>query len=91
MREYRETYRNKNVSFTLHRVVECGPFLHIDGMLDVMRERESIPNRVLSSLEFRAVVESFDVPIAKTPLNVLSLMLAIGTGRFPRLVFAYEP
>ena len=60
-------------------------------MLDVMREREAVPDRVLSSLEFRAVSDLFDVPLAKTPLNALSLMLAIGTGRFPRIVFAYEP
>ena len=72
------------------RIVERGHFGHTSGMLDVMRERETIPARVLSSLEFRAVAESFDVPLEKTPLNVLALMLAIGTGRFPRLVFAYE-
>ena len=45
------------------RIVERGHFGHTSGMLDVMRERETIPARVLSSLEFRAVAESFDVPL----------------------------
>jgi hypothetical protein len=58
-------------------------------MLDVMREREAAPDRDFSSREFRAIAENFDLP--RTPENMLALMLAIGTGRFPRIVFAYEP
>ncbi len=59
-------------------------------MLDVSREREPIPERTLSSCEFRAIAEGFDFPLSWTPENRLALMLAIGTGRFPRIVFASE-
>jgi hypothetical protein len=57
-------------------------------MLDVMREREPTPERTLSPCDFRAIAESFD--LQRTPTNVLALMLAVGTGRFPRIEFAYD-
>lgn len=60
-------------------------FGHLFPMLDVMREREPTPERTLSTRDFREIAESFDMP--RTPCNVLALMLAIGTGRFPRIEF----
>lgn len=57
-------------------------------MLDVLRERESIPPQPLSPREFRAIAEDFDLP--KTPANLLALMLALATGRFPQIEFGYE-
>lgn len=57
-------------------------------MLDVMREREPIPECVFSPREIGAIVESLNLP--RTPTNLLALMLAVGTGRFPRIEFSYE-
>lgn len=56
-------------------------------MLDAMREREPIPERIFSPCEFDAIAEDFDLP--QTPTNMLALMLAVGTGRFPRIDFEY--
>lgn len=63
-------------------------FGHILPMLDVLRERERPPERTFSPREFRAIADRIDLP--KTPANMLALMLAIGTGRFPRIEFADE-
>lgn len=57
-------------------------------MLDVLRSRECPPERTFSPREFRAIADEYDLP--KTPLNMLSLMLAVGTGRFVRDEFDYE-
>lgn len=52
-------------------------------MLDVLREREIVPERHLSPCEFRAIAS--DIRLRPTPVNLLALMLAIGTGRFVRI------
>jgi hypothetical protein len=71
-------------------LVKAALFGHIFGMLDVSRPREQLPERTLSPHEFRAIAEGFDFPLPWTPTNRLALMLAVGTGRFPRIVFAQE-
>jgi hypothetical protein len=68
-------------------LVKTGRFRHILPMLDAMREAEPLPRRAFSPSEFGAIVATFDRPIPRTPTNVLALMLAIGTGRFPCIEF----
>jgi hypothetical protein len=56
-------------------------------MLDVMRERGTAPERTFSPREFRAIAADIELPW--TPKNRLALMLAVSTGRFPRIEFEY--
>ena len=56
-------------------------------MLDVLCERESVPAAPLSPREFSAI--ALDCNLPQTPINMLALMLAVGTGRFVRVEFAY--
>lgn len=65
------------------QLVKEGDFEHILPMLDALRERERPPKRTLSPREFGAIADDFDLP--RTPVNMLALMFAIGTGRFPRI------
>lgn len=56
-------------------------------MLDVLRERESVPDGPLSPREFSAI--AIDCNLPPTPINMLALMLAVGTGKFVQVEFAY--
>lgn len=69
-------------------VAKDGEILHSLVMLDVSRERETPPERHLTPCEFRAIAAEFD--LNWTPANRLALMLAVATGRFPKVDFRYE-
>jgi hypothetical protein len=70
------------------RIAKVGEIRHLLVMLDVSRQRESLPERHLTPCEFRAIAAEFD--LEWTPANRLALMLAVATGRFPRVDFRYE-
>lgn len=57
-------------------------------MLDVLRKRDPVPERMVSPRDFRAVAESLSLP--RTPVNLLALLLAIEMGRFDRAGFVDE-